>query len=235
MLSIDVTNMANDIVNSTSFNALGVPADLGGRDAFIAYTPVNTASHDISVEGGADLSISVFAGTCGALTEIASADANSVPGVFDPSTYSETEEILGFGLTSGVAVYIVVDGLSWDDNGEFGAWDVTIVDPTPPPPANDLCSGSEALTLWTPVDVRASPSRHDEGFDGSLLATLGQIQRRRRLLRLHALPGWHVPIPRGSGGRGPGSWRLFTGACGSLVEVDSVVSGFFTRARTPRS
>jgi hypothetical protein len=172
---------------------------------------VNTANHDISVEGGADLSISVFSGTCGALTEIASADANSVPGIFDPSTYSETEEILGFGLTNGVAVYIVVDGLSWDDNGEFGAWDVTIVDPTPPPPANDLCSGSEELTLSTPVNVSLAFA-HDEGLDGSLLATLGQTNVTDVYYDYNALPGWHVPIPRGSSRRGSGlgdlHWRV---------------------------
>lgn len=224
-LMIDVTNMANDSVNSISFNALGVPADLGGRDAFIAYTPANTANHDISVEGGADLSVAILTGTCGSLTEIAAADAVSPPGIFTPSTYTETEEILAFGLTQGVVVYIVVDGLTWDSNGQFGPWELTIVDPTPPPPANDLCSGAEALTLATPAVVSLEFA-NDEGLDGSLLTAIGEAS---------VVDVFYTFTPAADGmyrvradqAAGSPAVAVFTGACGALVEVGSVVTGLY--------
>lgn len=127
--TVNVNDMVNDIINSVTLNILGAPVDLGGRDAFFLFTPAVTGLHSFSVTGGADLSIAAFGAPCGTGGEIAAADDFFPPGGFDPSTYTETETISGINLGAGGAIYIVVDGFTWDDNSEFGSWSVTFTQP----------------------------------------------------------------------------------------------------------
>ncbi len=128
--TVNVNDMVNDIINSVTLNILGAPVDLGGRDAFFLFTPAVTGLHSFSVTGGADLSIAAFGTPCGPSGgEIAAADDFFPSGGFNPATYSETETISGVFLGAGGSIYIVVDGFTWDDNSEFGAWTVTFTQP----------------------------------------------------------------------------------------------------------
>lgn len=127
--TVNVDDMVNDIINSVTLNILGVPADLGGRDAFFAFTVTNPGIHTFSVSGGADLSIALFSSNCASLNELTAADDNFPPTGFTPATYTETETITSPALTNGDTYYVVVDGFTWDDNTQFGDWTVTFTAP----------------------------------------------------------------------------------------------------------
>lgn len=169
-MTVNVDNMVNDIINSVTLVALGVPLDLGGRDAFIRFTPEFSVPHTFTVTGHADVNISLWSGSCGSLTEVAVADANFPTGGFDPATYTETETLTGINLTAGVPVYVVVDGLTWDDNGEFGAWTVTFDDGTVP---NDTCDDPIELSVGVPITVNLSTA-FDNSFDNPIKVQLGE-------------------------------------------------------------
>ncbi len=169
-LQVNVDNMVNDIINSVTEVALGLPVDLGGRDAFIRFTPQFSVPHTFTVTGHADVNISLWSGSCGSLTEFAAADDHFPPGGFNPATYTETETLGGINLLAGVPIYVVVDGLTWDDNGEFGDWTVTFDDGTVP---NDACSAAIALTAGVPVTANIGNS-FDNGFDNPIKVQQGQ-------------------------------------------------------------
>jgi hypothetical protein len=222
---VDISQMKNDIINSVTLARTPGNIDLGGRDAFYRYTPGSNALYDFSVTGGADLSLSIYTGVCGLLSESMVADTQSPPGGYDPATYSETEELLGVPLSAGLPVFIVLDGLNWDDNSDFGLWEFNYVDLTPPGPANDDCADAEALTLGVP-SVVSLEFASDEGLDSSLrtaFSTTGLVDAFYSFT-----PGADGMFAvRADQTGGDPSLAIYTGICGSLVEVGAVLSGMY--------
>jgi hypothetical protein len=133
--------------------------------------------------------------------------------------------LLGVPLSAGLPVFIVLDGLNWDDNSDFGLWEFNYVDLTPPGPANDDCADAEALTLGVP-SVVSLEFASDEGLDSSLrtaFSTTGLVDAFYSFT-----PGADGMFAvRADQTGGDPSLAIYTGICGSLVEVGAVLSGMY--------
>ncbi len=132
--------VSGDNTNATD-STDGAPtcASYAGGDTWFSITV--PASGDVTVEvddngGFTDGGMSIYSGTCGALTQI-ECDDDDGPGLFPLIALT--------GQTPGDILLVQV----WEfGNNAFGAFNICAYEPAPPPPppANDECADAIALT-----------------------------------------------------------------------------------------
>ncbi|MGB3605744.1 T9SS type A sorting domain-containing protein [Psychroserpens sp.] len=112
----------------------------GGRDVWYSFTATADVSHTVAVtetfESASFIStyISVYEGTCGALTQIGTSCFSSAPNTFD--------------AVSGTTYFIAVRSSSTTGYTEFDL----CVFPTPNPPANDACVNAISIADGDSID-----------------------------------------------------------------------------------
>ncbi|NOU39234.1 MAG: gliding motility-associated C-terminal domain-containing protein [Ferruginibacter sp.] len=124
-------------INATSSPTLPTPtcSAFNGWNDDVWYTFVATnANHRVSILNvvgvTTDMAMSIYSGTCGALTEIACSD----PNVIDLT-----------GLTVGNTYYVRV--MTWTATTTSTASFNICIGTLPPPPLNDDCTGATSLTV----------------------------------------------------------------------------------------
>ena len=132
---------------TTNFNAgmetSTVTASCGTsvRDVFFAFTPTRTATYELSTcnitPNIVDTVLSMYTGTCGALTQIACSDDAAACGLSDRSSRVTMQ------LSSGTRYVIRVAAKDAASVGN-GQGRLTITDLTP---ANDTCSSPQIVTM----------------------------------------------------------------------------------------
>jgi hypothetical protein len=144
--SLPYENTVNTLGNTDTLTPTA-SSDFGGGgapDAYYTFTPtvggVYTFEVDLSTGGlGADIDVTlaVFSGPCGGLTEIGSVD--------EGDGLSYTPERVAVDLTAGTQYTILVDGYQSDDRGPL----TLRADGPFFPSANDRCAGGNASGDWT--------------------------------------------------------------------------------------
>ncbi|WP_118950295.1 T9SS type A sorting domain-containing protein [Taibaiella helva] len=140
------TPVSGTTENATHSNEVASSANDNGTDDDVWYSFVASASSQIidltNINGSTDMSMAVYSGSCGALTEI---------------QYSDPETMTVAGLTAGTTYYLRVWTYS-STAGNYASFDVCILAP-PPPVTNDL--PADAITV--PVDQPCSTPYYNNG------------------------------------------------------------------------
>ncbi|TYB77198.1 T9SS type A sorting domain-containing protein [Bizionia myxarmorum] len=134
------------------------------KDVWYTFEPSETNSYDISVTeiqdfGFSSTYVSVFEGACGAITQVGTA-CNTSSG--------------SFALTAGTTYYINVRSTSTTTGVNFSLCAAL----TPPPPANDECSGAITIACagqYTGNTTSASPESPDPGTCTTSAGTAGAV------------------------------------------------------------
>ncbi|WP_452223035.1 fibronectin type III domain-containing protein [Lacinutrix chionoecetis] len=156
--SADAT-CSNAVSGTTVSATASAEADCSTTNSDVWYTfvPTTTANYTLSVTetmdfGTSSTYVSIFEGSCGALTQV---------GTTCTST-SVSED-----LVSGTTYYVSVRSTSTTAGVNFDL----CAYPTPPPPANDLCTGSEPISCGETLNgttIQATGAGGATSCDGSI-------------------------------------------------------------------
>lgn len=124
----------------------------GVGTGWFKFVATNTSARiDTNLSTAPDTLLAVYSGTCGAFTELACSDDDGV---------GLLSEVCVDGLTIGDVYYIQASSFSSFDTGSIT---VSVACPCPGAPANDDCTGAEALVLPASVTLDNSFATDDIG------------------------------------------------------------------------
>ncbi len=98
------------------------------RDAWFSFTATQTTASIVANSGNRQLALAIYSGSCGSLTQIGCANANTTAG-------AQTETVNLTGLTIGATYYVRVIN---EANNNMNLTSLCIITP----PSNDDCSGA---------------------------------------------------------------------------------------------
>jgi len=211
------TTSAGTTVGATQSTETAPSCSASGIDDDVWYTFVATGAQQTVVISAASLqsTIAVYSGSCGALTQLSGACANTTSG---------TATLNLGGLTNGTTYTIRVFTTSTGVTGTF----TMCVGTPPPPPANDNCAGATALTVnanlacgvttdgttaFATQSTETAPSCSASGIDDDVWYTFTATGAKHTLVLSAASATMAAAVYSGS----CGSLTQLSGACASTT------------------
>jgi hypothetical protein len=177
---------------------------------WFTYTPSSNCSLSVArtaTGGTTDTAAAVFSGTCGGLTEVACADA----------------ETINFNLTGGTQYYILIGAYSGTAITASTTLSISAdcVAP-PPPPANDTCAGAVAVTSvpFTSGNIAAGGATPD----ANLSCNSGGASAVNNGIWFSYTAASNCGLSVSETGSLNAIVGIYSGACGSLSEVSCSVA-----------
>ena len=192
-------------------------ASYSGGDSWFSITVPATGNVtvDLGNAGGfTDSGMSIYSGTCGALTQIECDDDDSADGLFSLIALT--------GQTPGDVLLVRV----WEfGNDNFGEFNICAFEPAPPPPApaNDLCADAIPLTIGGDNVCTFTVGTNESATDSGEAAPSCASYSGGDVWYTVTVPdtGDTLTVDLGNaGGFTDSGMSIYSGTCGALTEIE---------------